>query len=220
MKELDGRKARISAALAPGVYPIVDPDQAQLDPYHLTRSLLTGGACIVQLRAKTMDAEAMTKLAIRLRTLCEQVGALLVINDRVDVALAAGAHGVHLGPRDIPVALARKIASHLIIGASVATIEAAQQAEAAGADYLGCGAVFDAQDSKSDASEPRGCEFITEISRMVSIPVVGIGGITAETARGVIDAGACAVAVIRPVNQTDDPANAAKQLIRCANRCV
>jgi len=199
------------------VYPIIDP--SVLDGrscFEHCEALLAGGARIVQLRHKEATTRELYQQALELTRRCDERGARLIVNDRVDVALAAGAHGIHLGPHDLPIIEARKLAPELVIGASAGSARAARAAEAAGADYLGCGAVYDASASKPDASSPRGAGFIGPIVEAVSIPVVGIGGIDAENADQVIRAGAVGVAVIRAV-ATEHPEAAARALMRAVS---
>ncbi|RLC62163.1 MAG: thiamine phosphate synthase, partial [Chloroflexi bacterium] len=132
--------------------------------------------------------------------------------DRLDVALAIGAEGVHVGEDDMPVPLARQlIGPERILGASPATLEDARQAERDGADYLGVGDVYGTP-SKPDAGAPIGVERLAQVVKAVSIPVVAIGGITAANAAAVIQAGAAGVAVISAVVAAPDPAAAARRL--------
>jgi len=121
---------------------------------------------------------------------------------------------VHLGPGDVPVADARRVAPDLLIGGSAGTVDRASELVEQGVDYLGSGAVYDAGPSKPDASEPRGPEAIGRVAEHVEVPVVGIGGITAENARAVVRAGADGVAVIRAVVGRDDAEGAARHLRR------
>jgi thiamine-phosphate diphosphorylase len=141
----------------------------------------------------------------------------LIINDRLDVALAAQADGVHLGPEDLPVAAARRAAKgserRFIIGASVSTEEEARQALAEGADYLGVGAMF-ATETKPDAGLPVGPQRLAEMRRAVALPIIGIGGITAANVAAVMRAGADGAAVITAISRADDMEAAARELAR------
>lgn len=196
------------------LYGIVD--LAQLDDpsklLEVTRAILRGGAGYVQLRDQKSSSKEIYERALAMAPLCREAGVPFIVNDRLDIALASKADGVHLGPGDLPVAAAREILGpEFIIGASAGTLERAQELEAAGADYLGVGALFEARPSKADASAPKGVAIISEISQKVEIPIIGIGGINQKNARSVIDAGAAGVAVIRALMQAADPEAAARQ---------
>ncbi|MFW5968569.1 MAG: thiamine phosphate synthase [Persicimonas sp.] len=201
--------------LDPRVYVILDPKalRSDADLLETARLALRGGAGLLQLRDKQSDARTLVERSEALQDLCDGFDAVFVVNDRLDVALAAGADGVHLGPEDVPVSRARRIAPELIIGASAGSTERARRLEREGADYLGVGAIFDAHESKADASSPRGPAVLEPLTAQVSIPVVGIGGITAETAPRVIGAGAAGVAVIREVVSSDRPEEATRRLL-------
>jgi thiamine-phosphate pyrophosphorylase len=136
-----------------------------------------------------------------------------IVNDRIDVALAVDADGVHIGREDLPASVARRIIGPgKILGVSAETAEEAVEAERDGADYLGVGPVFEARGTKADAGVPLGLDLIARIRRGCPLPVVAIGGIHAGNARSVRDAGADAVAVISAVVSADDVAQAARSL--------
>ena len=182
----------------------------------VARAALAGGARAVQLRGKDLCVRELLATALELHDLCAQANALFVVNDRLDVALAAHAHGVHLGPDDLPVAGARRALhgwerERFVVGASVSTVEEAKQAVADGADYLGVGSMF-ATDTKPDAGEPVGLQRLAEIRHVVSLPLVAIGGITADNVAEVIRAGADGAAVISAVSRADDMEAAARRL--------
>ena len=196
------------------VYVIVDPDRLHPDRTleETTRAACRGGAGVIQLRDKEGTDRQRLARARRLKVVCRTHGARFVVNDRLDIALAAEADGLHLGPDDLPIVDARRVAPDLLIGGSAGTVERAVELQKAGADYLGCGAVYDAAPSKPDASDPRGPERIAEIVDAVDIPVVGIGGITPDNAPPVLAAGAAGVAVIRAVVAQADPESATRHL--------
>lgn len=178
----------------------------------IVRAALAGGATAIQLRWKTGPLREAVRAGRELQALCRQAGALFVVNDRVDLALALDADGVHLGVDDLPVEEARRLAGdRLVIGFSPSTLEEALDAERAGADYLGVGPVYGTA-TKADAGPAVGTGHVRAIARAVSIPIVGIGGITAANARAVIEAGAAGVAVISAVVAADDPRAAAAAL--------
>jgi len=194
---------RLRAALR--VYVITDQALARgRSQAALVAQALEGGATAVQLRWKSGPLRDAIELGRVLRQLCRAAGALFIVNDRLDLALAVEADGVHLGVTDLPVAEARRLASDdLVIGFSPETLEQAQQAEAAGADYLGVGPIY-ATTTKPDAGAPVGVAQLQAIVQRVQIPVVGIGGITAANAAEVIRAGAAGVAVIAAVFGAED----------------
>jgi thiamine-phosphate diphosphorylase len=179
----------------------------------VVRAALRGGAPAIQLRMKDAPAREMAALARTLLADTRAAGALLFINDRVDVALATGADGAHVGQDDLPAAAARRIAPPgFLIGVSAETAELARRAQADGADYVGVGPVY-ATGSKADAGDAIGLGRITEVASAVRIPVVGIGGIAAANAPAVVRAGAAGVAVISAVMRADDPEAAVRALL-------
>lgn len=173
---------------------------------------IQGGATAIQLREKTLSSRDVVEIGRRIAGICKRSGVLFIVNDRADVAVACGADGVHVGQDDLPVPVARKIVARgKIVGASAGTIAEAQRAQAEGADYLGVGSVFPTS-TKPDAGEPLGVAALAEVIRAVRVPVVGIGGITAENVAEVIRAGAAGVAVVAAVVGQDDIAAAARRL--------
>jgi thiamine-phosphate pyrophosphorylase len=168
---------------------------------------LEGGIDVVQLRDKAATDRERYETGIRLRELTAVAGVPLVVNDRIDLAAAVDADGVHLGQTDLPVAVAReRMGESAVVGVSASTVEQAEAAEAAGADYLGVGAVY-GTDSK-DVSGDRngiGTERIAAVADAVSIPVIGIGGIDAENAAPVVEAGATGVAALSAITAAEDP---------------
>jgi thiamine-phosphate diphosphorylase len=167
-----------------------------------------GGATCIQLRLKDVSARDLVTLA---RELVRAVGIPVIVNDRADVAIAAGAAGVHLGIHDVPVKAARSIAPHgFIIGVSVGSND--EIANAKGADYAGIGPVF-ATGSKLDAGGAIGAAEFGRLAVATGLPAVGIGGITAANARQVIDAGGVGVAAIASILGANDPRSAASAFV-------
>ncbi len=178
----------------------------------VVRAALDGGVDAVQLREKDLLGAELLRLAEALRTLTARYGAALLVNDRVDVALAAGADGVHLGQHGIPPAVARRIVGRdRLIGVSTHTPAEAAEAARAGADFVVFGPVF-ATPSKAAYGPPRGIEELGAVAGALAIPVFAIGGITAARAAIVRVAGAGGVAVISAVVAADDPARAAREI--------
>lgn len=179
----------------------------------LARMAVDGGADTVQYRQKTGHTRDMIETARAMRNTCSRLGVPLIVNDRVDVALAAEADGVHLGQDDFPVALARRLlGTGRIIGVSAGSLDEARRGIADGADYVGFGPVFPTG-SKSDAGEAQGLEKLADFARAVPAPVVAIGGIGAGNAADVVRSGAHGVAVISAVCCQACPEAATRELI-------
>lgn len=159
------------------------------------REALEGGVTLVQYRAKTASSAEMYDEALQLKALCDSFNVPLIINDRLDIAMAVGAAGVHLGQDDLPCAAARKILGEdYIIGVSAHNPAEAKAALQSGADYLGCGAVFGTA-TKADVQK-LGTEGLAAICKAKGLPVVGIGGVTADNYREVRAAGADGAAIV------------------------
>ena len=159
------------------------------------REALEGGVTLVQYRAKTASSAEMYDEALQLKALCDSFNVPLIINDRLDIAMAVGAAGVHLGQDDLPCAAARKLLGEdYIIGVSAHNPAEAKAALQSGADYLGCGAVFGTA-TKADVQK-LGTDGLAAICREKGLPVVGIGGVTADNYREVRAAGADGAAIV------------------------
>lgn len=174
--------------------------------------VVAAGAGAVQLRDKEAPPRELLGVARRLRAVTARRGALLIVNDRLDIALAAGADGVHLGPDDVPLAAARRVVPDgFLLGHSTDDPGVARRAEADGADYLGCGTVFPTT-SKADAGAVIGVGGLAAVARSVRIPVLAIGGVTAGRVPLLVGSGASGVAVISAVMAACRPADAARRL--------
>jgi thiamine-phosphate pyrophosphorylase len=176
---------------------------------------LAGGVDVVQVREKHAGAREQLAVAREVREATADAGVPLVVNDRVDVALAADADGVHLGDDDLPVAAARDLLGEdAIVGRSVSSVEGARAAVDAGADYLGVGSVFrtGSKDDLDPEERAIGLDVVREVDAAVDVPFVGIGGITPENAGDVVAAGADGVAVISAIAAADDPEQATRDL--------
>jgi thiamine-phosphate pyrophosphorylase len=167
---------------------------------------------MIQLRDKTLASRALWQIGQSLRNLTREHGATFIVNDRLDIALAVEADGVHLGEEDVPISVARRLlGAAAVIGASVADPERARAAQAEGASYLGVGPVFETS-SKPDAGAAVGTGPLAEIKRAVAIPVLAIGGVNCDNVSVVLRTGADGVAVISAVAEADDMAAAARAL--------
>ncbi|HHW15472.1 MAG TPA: thiamine phosphate synthase [Firmicutes bacterium] len=178
----------------------------------VVRQALAGGADVIQLREKDWATKDLVRSGLELRRLTREAGAALIVNDRIDVALAVEADGAHIGQKDMPASLARQILGpRRILGISAETVEEAVQAERDGADYLGLGPIFPTT-TKTDTGAPGGLELIRKVRARVKIPIVAIGGIKGHNAAAVISAGADSVAVVTEVVGAEDIAAAARAL--------
>lgn len=181
----------------------------------VAEAAIAGGADVLQLRDKEAGSGRFYREALQLRKLTRDAKVPFIVNDRLDIALAVDADGVHVGQADLPASVVREIiGSGKILGVSADTVEEAILAEKDGADYLGVGPVFEARGTKPDAGEPLGVDRIARIRRHCRIPIVAIGGITAENALKVREAGADAAAVISAIVSADDISRAASRLKR------
>ncbi|MDR1287976.1 MAG: thiamine phosphate synthase [Treponema sp.] len=173
---------------------------------------VAGGVTMVQIREKEASSRDFYRAVLEVKKITDRFHIPLVVNDRLDIALAAGASGLHIGQSDLPLREARRLAGKaLFIGVSVSTPEEAIEAERDGADYLGAGAVYPTG-SKADAGEAIGLAGLADICAAVKIPIAGIGGINAENAAGVLKAGASGVAVISAILSRRDTGAAAREI--------
>lgn len=194
------------------LYLVADPDHVDGNLIATVGAALRGGATAIQLRAKRMSDREQLAMAAHLATMCRERGVPLLINDRIDIALAAGADGVHLGVDDLPVTAARAIAGPgFLIGFSPDSDDQIAGAASAGADYLGIGPVF-ATRTKDDAGAALGLDGFRRRCEISPVPVVGIGGIAVHNAASVIDAGATGVAVVSAIMRSEGPEQAARDL--------
>ena len=178
----------------------------------VARLAYEGGADAVQLRMKHSDGREMLEQALEIRKVADEYCRFFFVNDRVDIAMASGADGVHLGQSDIPLEVARDLMGETaIIGISVDNVEQAVAAAEGGADYIGIGAIFNTS-TKPDAKQGVGLGAIYEIRQAVDIPIVAIGGINRGNIQDVVRAGADAAAVVSAVVAQDDIRSAAHEL--------
>ncbi|MEN6441512.1 MAG: thiamine phosphate synthase [Syntrophobacter sp.] len=179
----------------------------------IVRQSIEGGVTVVQLREKNLGTRDFLARAVALRRVTCEMGIPLIINDRVDIALACEADGVHLGQEDMDSATARRlVGKNMIIGVSVNTPKEAMEAEGAGADYLGAGPVF-ATPTKTDTSPPTGLSGIGEIRRVVGLPLVAIGGISSANAGEIVRCGADGVAVVSAIIASKHPGLSAREIL-------
>ena len=177
---------------------------------------IKGGVSVVQIREKTADTLDFYNLALKVKKITSKYGVPLIINDRVDVALAIDADGVHVGQSDMPCDVTRKLVGQdKIVGVSAATIDEAKKAEKDGADYIGSGAIFPTA-TKDDAPKITKND-LKEIVDSIDIPVVAIGGITLENAHELVDTGISGLSVVSAIMSSDNPKKSSEKLLKIFN---
>lgn len=193
------------------LYVVTDEEQSHgLSHVEIARQAVAGGADVIQLRDKKLQGRDLFRVACDIRAVTARFRALFIVNDRLDIALASKADGVHIGQQDLPLSVIRPLApSPFIIGVSVSSDEQARIAEQDGADYVAVSPVF-STGSKHDAGPGLGLGLVREISDAVSIPVIGIGGIHRDNVLDVFASGADGVAVISAVVSQPDITEAAR----------
>ena len=179
----------------------------------IVQAAVRGGVTCVQLREKDCSTRAFIREALAVRDFLKAAGVPLIINDRLDVALAVEADGVHLGQKDMPLEMARRIAGDgLCIGISAESLEDAVAAERGGADYIGVSPVFDTP-TKTDTAPALGLEGLRDIRAAVDIPLVAIGGLKRDNVAEVVQNGADGIAVVSAIVAAEDPEKAARELL-------
>lgn len=199
------------------LYLVTEEDMPVEQLLPMIKQAVNGGASLVQLREKSSGGKIFYEKALQLKNFLDSLSIPLIINDRVDIALAVDAAGVHLGQSDLPIEAVKKIIpDSMVVGISAHTVKEAILAEETGADYIGVGSIFPTS-SKTDANLlPQG--MLEKIIDSVSIPVVAIGGITEENAILLQSHELDGIAVISSITRADDPKSAAEQLLKNAFR--
>jgi len=178
----------------------------------VARAAIKGGATVVQLRDKHASTGELFVYASELREITREAGVMLIINDRIDIALAVEADGVHLGQEDIALEVAKRVLGHnYIIGISATNLEEAIEASRGGADYIGLGPIFPTP-SKDDAAPPMGLDGLEAVKAVVDVPIVAIGGLTRDNIEDTVKAGSDGIAVISAITSADDMEKAAQEL--------
>ena len=197
----------------PGLYAIIDT-QALKGRSHIevASQIIRGGAKTIQLRDKLLSKKEMLPIAQQLKNLCAEHNVLFIVNDYLDIALAADADGLHLGQNDLPTKVARKLLPiDKILGCSTTTVDQAVTAESDGADYIAVGSIYPT--TSKETAKVIGLEGLRQIRQAVALPLVAIGGITKDNAAEVIATGASSVAVISAILQAGSPEEAARQIV-------
>ena len=194
------------------VYLVTDRRNKTDDEFlNIIEEAIKGGTTIVQLREKTASTKEFYDLALKVKEITSRYGVPLLINDRIDIALAVGSEGVHIGQDDMPADIAREIIGEdKILGVSASTVEEAKKAEIDSADYIGSGAVFPT--STKDDADSVSKEELKEIVDSIDIPVVAIGGITVENASTLKGSGIAGVSVVSAIMSAEDPKEASGKL--------
>jgi thiamine-phosphate pyrophosphorylase len=188
----------------PLLYAILDPEQTKgRAPERVLRQLLDGGAKLLQLRVKALAPRDFCTLAREVRGQTRAAGCQFIVNDRIDIALACDADGVHLGQEDLPLGAGKKLMGRKIVGISTHDVGQAREAEQNGADYIGFGPMFGTT-TKDTGLSARGIAMLKEIRAAVKIPIVAIGGITEQNVQQVWQAGADSAAIISDVLGAED----------------
>ena len=181
-----------------------------------TKELLAGGATAIQLRDKELSGRELLETATEMARLCKEAGALFIVNDRLDIAILSGAHGLHIGQSDIPLAEAKKLSPpSFIIGVSAQTVEEARLAEEQGADYLGIGAVFPTSTKEADALGLTGTARVASATRL---PSVAIGGISLENAAEIMKTGVTGLSLISAIVGNSDIAGQTRKFLEIVGR--
>ncbi len=196
-----------------GIYLVTDEKACLGRPLEsVVEAAAKAGACCVQLREKTAPTRDFLDRALKLKALLEPFHIPLLINDRLDIALAADTHGVHLGQSDMPPEIARRLLGpKAIIGLSVSSLEDVKNARGTGVDYLGVGPIFPTL-TKADAKAPLGLDGLEAIRTLTHLPLVAIGGLNLENIQSTVRAGADAIAMVSAICSATDPFAAAKTL--------
>lgn len=195
------------------LYLVLGADDTGRRPFEeVVLAAIDGGVTLVQLREKAASTRVVLEHALRLKALLEPRGVPLIVNDRIDVAMAAGAAGVHLGQDDMPPAIARRlVGERMLIGLSVGNAAEADGADPEVVDYVGIGPVFETG-TKADAGAALGPDRTASLRRRVGLPSVAIGGIQADNAGELAGTGLEGIAVVSAICAADDPKRAAQRL--------
>lgn len=198
------------------LYLVTDENDDEEKFLKTIEDAINGGVSVVQIREKTKDTLDFYNLALKVKEITTEYNVPLIINDRVDVALAIDADGVHIGQSDMPCDVTRKLVGpNKIVGVSAATIDEAKKAEKDGADYIGTGAVFPTA-TKDDAPKITKMD-LKEIVESINIPVVAIGGITLDNAPELTNTGIKGLSVVSAIMSSDNPRESAEKLLNIFN---
>ncbi len=197
-----------------GLYFVTDSKLTKQGILEDAKQVIEAGCMLVQYREKNKPSKEMFEKAKQLAELCKSKGALFIVNDRLDIALAVNADGVHLGQNDLPIAIARNIlGKDKIIGTSNHSLEEVKQSEEAEADYISVGPVFHTN-TKKDAGPPLGLELLKKVRAATKLPIVGIGGVNEENLEEVLQTGVDSVAIISAIVLAENPGESAERIVK------
>jgi thiamine-phosphate pyrophosphorylase len=196
---------------------VITDTRAGRDPLPVVRAALDAGAPVVQVRGKELSDGELYELTCRVLELCASSGATCLVDDRVDIAIAAGADGVHVGAQDLPVSVVRRLVPDAIVGATARDPERARALAREGASYLGVGPAY-ATTSKHGLPPTLGAHGVGAVAAAVAIPVVAISGVTAAQVPDLLAAGVHGVAVIGAISEATDPYAATTELLQALER--
>jgi thiamine-phosphate pyrophosphorylase len=204
----------MSKFLSAGLYFVLSPSSKfpNRSVIDLLKASLSAGVKLVQLRLKNVSDKELFEYATLARKLTDSADALLIINDRVDIAMAVKADGVHLGQNDLPATIARQLAPELIIGVSTHSVDEAKKAQLDGASYVNIGPLFPTKTKLWD-KEFLGIEGLKRISSVINIPFTVMGGIKKEHIPLLVSVGACTIAVVTAITEADNPEKASGELL-------
>jgi thiamine-phosphate pyrophosphorylase len=211
----EDKNARIAAFANIDIYPVISSEFTNNRPVlSVLEAIAAGGAKIVQLREKNMSKLEVYKLALKYREITAAHNMLLIINDHVDIAMACGADGVHLGQDDLPISAARRISKDLIFGSSTHDPAEAAEAIATGADYINIGPVYPTN-TKAVACGVVGIDMVKKVSSMIDIPFTVMGGIKEKNIPELLSIGATRIAMVTEITQAENICEKTKQLRAC-----
>ncbi|MDP2646585.1 MAG: thiamine phosphate synthase [Desulfobacterales bacterium] len=198
------KQARVAMFEKVDVYPVTCEElSGGRKNLEVLESVIQGGARIIQLREKSCSVREFYHLAVKFREITRRANVLFMINDHLDIALAVGADGIHLGQEDLPLEAARKLAPDLLIGASTQSLETALSAQKAGADYINIGPIFPTR-TKKNISHFLGPEMIAHIAPRIQVPFTVMGGINLSNLDQVLSCGARRIAMVTGITQAPD----------------
>jgi thiamine-phosphate pyrophosphorylase len=216
---MQDKAERRRALLEIDLYPVITSEFCLgRPPLEVLAAIAEGGARIVQLREKQMPMRDYFELALAAREICDAHGMLLMVNDHVDLALAVGADGVHLGQDDFPLSAARELGPHLLLGASTHSREEALRAQAEGADYVNLGPLFATQTKAVLPCPPLGLEILDEVPPLLHIPFTVMGGIKRQHLAALVARGATRIAMVTEITGAEDVVRRIREIRTCLAR--
>lgn len=196
-----------------GLYFVTDNKLSKQGIFKDTEQIIGAGCKTIQYRENEKNSKEMLAEAMQIKKICKEKNALFIVNNRVDIALAVDADGIHLGQEDMPLAVARKLLGKKILGVTIHSIEEAKKAEQDGADYVSVSPIFETT-TKKDAGAPAGTQLIKKTKIAVKVPVVAIGGINEQNLQQVLDSGADSIVMISAILNSDNVKETTARIIK------